>query len=281
MSEGKAIDDITNKYMSDINSNMSSKKKRHHRDKKKKAQTEQPVNRGAFLSGTSRRQAIDSQNEELTATYYITKIQRYLRERLENGQPPVSEEEINEYFQKTGNKNFEIASISGLKKILRNNIRINYIEKLYSFRADLEIMDSNQLLETLKQEKRIKTSELQGAYKGFKNDLNMYKEEGIIEELNSDEDKKNRLYFYLGPEYKEKHAPQVFRDLWKNAKIPDTTKGIEVMLINHGGKPMELVDPIEDLDSVEETQVKKRTRKSNRISKNQEFLDSIERDNLS
>lgn len=274
----KSTDDITSKYMSDINSNMSSKKKKRHHGNNR-TQPESLVNSGAFLLGTSRSQAIDTQNEEITATYHISKIQKYLQERLESGLPPVSEEEINEHFQSLGDKEFKISSIPGLKKRLLSNIRIRYIEKLYSYQAELEIQDANQLLNVLKEVKSIKSSQLQGAYKGYEKDLNKYMEEGYVEQFPSDEDRKTKLYFYFEPEYKAKQAQQIFRDLWKNAQLPGTTKGVEQQLIELGGKPMELVEPIQEDDgTTTETQTRRRSRKSNTNSKNQELLDSIDHD---
>ncbi|KAH0791306.1 transcription initiation factor IIE subunit beta-like [Histomonas meleagridis] len=259
---------------------MSSRKKKKSHRRKNSESTELPVNAGAFLSGINRRQAEDAQDEGLMATYHIMNIQNYLKERSENGQPPVSEEEINEHFQKKGNKKFEIKSIPGLRKALKNNPRITYNEKLYSYRVDLEIFDRNQLLETLEQEKSVKLSDLQGAYKGFEKDLAALVEEGKIGQFNSDEDKKNKLYYYFDPELKARQAPQYFRDLWKKAEVPDTPKQIETRLMELGGKPMELVEPFPtDDDSQEITRTKRRVRRTNRISRNQELLDSLENDN--
>lgn len=180
---------------------------------------------------------------QLEGTYHLTNILAYLENLCVEGKPPVSEEDINQHF------GIQIRDFKDLKKKLKNHPHVNYQGKLYSFNPNIAINDKNELLDQLAKLRSVKTSEIQGAYKGYEKDLKQLTESGVIGCFNADEDRRGKLYYYFDPELTKLKAPEEFRQLWAEIKIPESSKEREDLIKQSHCKPFEVVAPYPEFDS--------------------------------
>ncbi|OHS96982.1 hypothetical protein TRFO_36874 [Tritrichomonas foetus] len=274
-------DDFLAKVMAETNQNLSTekkKKKSHHSKHKhkhshRKDDKKEPSNAGV-VTGAQALLKRSNFNEsslqpQLEGTYHLSNILLFLEELCQNGKPPVSEEDINEHFK------IKIRSVKDLMKKLKEHPHVNYEGKMFSFRPNIDIADKNQLLDQLAKIRAAKNSELSGAYKGYEKDLKQLVEEGIIDQFNSNSDRRDKLYYYYDPELMKLKADADFRKLWSEVEIPDSQADRESLLRKYAGEPLKLVDQYPSLDDDEGPQQKKRKKRQSTKSTNQHLIDDL------
>lgn len=274
------IDDILHKYTAQTNDQLTKRKSHHKHDKEHKhkhskegkessQEGEEIAVTGAQAyvkrGGTSSSTAVKPQ---LESAYYLTNILQYLQELCQTGKPPVSEDEIFKHLHiKVHDKD--------LIKKLRAHPHINYEGKMYSFRPTIDIADKNQLLDQLTKLKAVKTSELQGAYKGFDKDLKQLVEEKVIDCFNSNEDRRIKLYYYYDPDLMKLQVDQEFLQIWENIEIPDSQNDRESMLRELQATPFVTVPNYPSLDDNEGPAAKQRKKRASTKSTNAHISEEL------
>lgn len=267
--------DYLQKTNSELTINKSHKKDKEHKhkhskDKKEKSSDAAPVISDALTfvtrGGTN---ASSSIKPQLEGTYHLTNILQYLQDLLQNGKPPVSEEEINKHFH------IKIRDFKDLLKKLKNHPHVDYEGKLFRFRPTIDIADKNQLLDQLTKLRAVKTSELQGAYKGFEKDLKQLVDDKIIDCFNSNEDRRVKLYYHYDQDLLKLQAPEEFLTLWAEIEIPESNTDRETLLRQYQAKPFQVVEQYPSLDPDEGPYVKTRKKRVSTKSTNAHLFDEL------
>lgn len=272
-------DDILAKYTQQTNSDLNKRKPHHKKDKSSKHKSKEQKEAAnevdsavtgaqAFVKrgGTSASSTIKPQ---LEGAYHLTNILQYLQELLQNGKPPVSEEEINKHFR------IKIRDFKDLLKKLKNHPHVDYEGKLFRFRPTIDIADKNQLLDQLTKLRAVKTSELQGAYKGYEKDLKQFVNDHIIDCFNSNEERSVKLYYHYDQDLLKLKAPDEFISLWSEIEIPDSQVAREKLLHQYGAKPFQVVDQYPSLDMDEGPSVKTRKKRASTKSTNASLFEDL------
>ena len=245
-------------------------KHRHHHSKGSKNDTV-PEGAGVVTGAQSiLKRGNNETNSQLDGAYHFAEILRYLENLCMEGKPPVSEKDINEHFK------IKMSDIKDLMKKLKEHPHINYEGKLFSYRPNIDIVDKNQLIDQLTKLRLVKTSDLKGAYKGFEKDLKQLVEDGIIDQFNSNGDRKDKLYYYYDPKLMKLKAPENFRKLWAEIEVPPSQVDRESKLREFQGEPLKLVDQYKSLDDDVEVGEKRRKKRQSTNSTNQKILKELD-----
>ena len=263
------------KVLSSYLAELETKPKKRHRKKRDKKVwgPAEDTSAARFLAGAPVDNKALERDRSLAATYHMHDILLLLEKRAEEGLRPCSEEDIEKELK------IKFKDYPKLAKNLQSNPRVQYEDRLYSWRGNLEslITDKNELLDVLKRVRYLKSSDLKGCYKGCDKDLKAFIESEDIGEFRADS-QHEKLYFYYDPDLKkigETVKPE-FRALWHETLIPSSRVEKEEKLRSFQIDPLEVVKPLE-IEQDEETGIVQRKRRSGKRKwLNQEIMDEMD-----